>query len=163
VTPDDPLVRHYLDQSMVMRLATISARGNASITPLWFVVEHGRVLASTSAATLAARNAEADARVTVLLDAEKAGHSEIVVRLSGTAEVHHGLPSAQVMARFAAKYYLAPGGLRSEIGHARQRPLRTRYYAQSDAVLLAIEPTEAELVPLPSPAAPEEPYRTDQQ
>lgn len=151
--PDDPLVRHYLDQSMVMRLATISARGNASITPLWFVVEDGRLLASTAAATMAARNAEADARVTVLLDAEKAGRSELVLRLSGTAEVHHGLASARVLARFAAKYYLAPGGLRSEIAHARQWSRRARYYAQSDAVLLAIAPTDAELLPLP-PAPP---------
>jgi len=147
--PDDPVVRHYLAHSMVMRLATISARGNASITPLWFVVDRGRFVAATGAATLAARNAGADARVMLLLDGEKAGRSELVLRMSGTAEVRKGLPPARVMARFAAKYYVAPRGLRSEFAHARQWSLRTRYYAQGEAVLLAIEPTHAELVSVP--------------
>jgi len=44
--PHDPLVRHYLDHSMVMQLATITARGNASVTPLCFVRHGDHLIAS---------------------------------------------------------------------------------------------------------------------
>jgi hypothetical protein len=148
--PDDPLVRHYLAHSMVMRLATISARGAASITPLWFVLDGDWLIASTGAATVAARNVGYDRRVTLLLDGETAGRSELVLRLSGTAEVRRGLPPVRLMARLAAKYYVAPRGARSELLHARQWSLRSRYYAQSQAVVLAIKPEHAELVAVPA-------------
>ncbi len=147
--PDDALVRHYLNHSMVMRLATVSARGNASLTPLWFVQDRHRLIASTGAATLAARNIGADPRVALLLDGEKAGRSDMVLRIIGVAEVHEGLPRARMFARIAAKYYLAPLGLRSEVANAGRWRLRTRYYGQSDAVWLAIEPSRAELVTVP--------------
>ncbi len=146
---NDHLVRHYLAQSMVMRLATVSAKGAPSLTPIWFVVVEGRLVASTAATTVAARNVAVDPRVTVLLDGEKAGPSDHVLRLRGNAALHHGLPPVGVLARFAARYYLAPSGLRSEIAHASRWRLRARYYAQSEAVWLAIEPTAAELIPVP--------------
>ena len=146
---NDHLVRHYLAHSLVMRLATVSTKGAPSLTPIWFVVANGRLIASTGATTVAARNVAVESRVTVLLDGEKAGQSDYVLRLRGVATVHHGLPPGGVLARFGAKYYLAPSGLRSEIAHANLWRLRTRYYAQSEAVWLAIEPTTAELVPVP--------------
>ncbi len=109
-----------------MRLATVSANGAPSLTPIWFVVVKGRLIASTAASTVAARNVAAEPRVTVLLDGEKAGQSEYVLRVRGVAAVHRGLPPAGVLARFGAKYYLAPRGLRSEIAHASRWRLRTR-------------------------------------
>ena len=124
--PDDPIVHHHLARSRVMRLATVSARGAPSLTPIWFVTVDGRLVVSTAAATVAARNVAADPRVTVLLDAETAGRSQVVLRLRGTAEVHHGLPPLGVLARFGARYYLSPGGLRCELTHARLWRLRTR-------------------------------------
>ncbi|MFZ1489292.1 MAG: pyridoxamine 5'-phosphate oxidase family protein, partial [Ilumatobacteraceae bacterium] len=66
MTPDDPTVRHYLKHSMVMRLATQSSTGRASLTPIWFVVSDGALVASTAASTVAARNVAADPRVAVL-------------------------------------------------------------------------------------------------
>jgi hypothetical protein len=148
---DDALVRHYLDTSMVMRLATVSARGHASITPLWFVVDGGMLLAGTAAHTVAVRNVRADGRVSVLLDAERAGPSSMVLRLWGRATVQDRLPSPAVVARMAAKYYLTPRGARVELAHARQWALRLRYYRQADGVVLAVEPTSAELVDVPTP------------
>jgi hypothetical protein len=148
---DDALVRHYFDCSMVMRLATVSARGYPSITPLWFVVDDGVLLAGTAAHTVAVRNVRADERVSVLLDAELAGPSSIVLRLWGRATVHDRLPSPAVMARMARKYYLTPRGARVELAHARQWPLRLRYYRQAQGVVLAIEPGSAELVGRPTP------------
>jgi hypothetical protein len=146
---NDHLIRHYLAHSLVMRLATVSATGAPSLTPIWFVVVKGRLIASTAATTVAARNVAAQSRVTMLLDGEKAGQSDYVLRLRGVAAVHDGLPPAGALARFGAKYYLAPSGLRSEIAHANRWRLRTRYYAQSEAVWLAIEPTTAELIRVP--------------
>jgi hypothetical protein len=151
---DDHLVRHYMARSLVMRLATVSATGAPSLTPIWFVAVKERLIASTAATTVAAHNVAAEARVTVLLDGEQAGPSDYVLGLRGVATVHHGLPPASVLARFGAKYYLAPRGLRSEIAHAHRWRLRTRYYAQSEAVWLAIEPTTAELIPVPRTCDP---------
>ena len=146
---DDPLVDHYLAQSLVMRLATVSATGGPSLTPIWFVTVDRRLISTTAATTVVARNVAVEPRVTVLLDGEAAGSSELVVRLGGTAEVHRGLPPLGVLARFAVKYYLSPGGLRSELAHASRWMLRARYYAQADPVWLTIEPTDAELIPVP--------------
>jgi F420H(2)-dependent biliverdin reductase len=147
--PDDPLVGHYLAKSLVMRLATVSGRGGPSLTPIWFVTVNGRLVLSTGATTVAARNVAAEPRVNVLLDGEVAGQSEFVLRLRGTAEVHRGRLPLGALARFAVKYYLSRGGLRSELSHASRWKLRKRYYAQSDAVWLSIEPTAAELIRMP--------------
>jgi hypothetical protein len=149
VSPDDPLVRHVVDRSDVMRLATISAHGHPSVTPLWFVVHEGAMIAGTAASTVAARNVAADPRVTVLVDGERAGRSTTIVRLRARAAVHPGLPPAAVMARLAAKYYLTPAAARSEARHVRQWTLRRRYYAQAEAVWISIEPASAELLPVP--------------
>lgn len=149
--PDDPIVGRYLATSLVMRLATTSASGAASITPIWFVPVDGQLIASTAAATVAARNVAADPRVTVLLDGELAGRSDYVVRLRGRARVHEGLPSWAAMARIGRKYYLTPHGLRTELTHLTSWPLRNRYYRQSEAVWISIDPAAAELVRVPEP------------
>jgi predicted pyridoxine 5'-phosphate oxidase superfamily flavin-nucleotide-binding protein len=146
---NDPQVGHYLQRSLVMRLATVSAQGAPSLTPIWFVTADRSLVSTTAATTLAARNIAADPRVTILLNAERDGQSDYALSLRGIAEVHHGLPPARVMARFAAKYYLSRGGLLSELGHAKLWRLRWRYYAQSDPVWLAIEPKSAELTRVP--------------
>lgn len=151
---DDPIVGHYLTHSLVMRLATLSAGGAASITPIWFVMANGTLVATTAASTVAARNMAADPRVSVLLDGEAAGRSDYLLRLRGTAEVHDGLPPVRALARLARKYYLAPGGLSSELAHANRWRLRMRYYSQAEAVWLAITPIAAELVIDPLPRSP---------
>jgi hypothetical protein len=133
-----------------MRLATMSAAGHTSITPLWFVVDRGRLIAGTAASTVAVRNVRADHRVTVLLDGERTGQSDFVLRLRGVAEANGGMPPRAAMIRLAAKYYLSPGGLRCELRNGRRWRLRQRYYAQASAVWIAIEPTAAEFLPLPS-------------
>ena len=152
MTTVDGLVAHYLAKSMVMRLATLSRRGAPSLTPIWFVVVGGRLIASTAAATVAARNIAVDSRVSVLLDAEAAGTSDFVMRLHGRAEVHPGLPPVGALARMALKYYVSPRGVRTELAHAQQWRLRGRYYASAEAVWLAIEPTDADLVRVPDGA-----------
>jgi hypothetical protein len=149
MTPEDPLVRHYVATSLVMRLATLSAAGHASVTPLWFVTWRGALVAATGAATIAARNVRADPRVSVLLDGERAGRSRWLLRLAGVATAHPGMPPMTAVARLATKYSLSPRGARDEIAHARLWRLRLAYSGQSDAVWLEIRPTGAELLPVP--------------
>ncbi len=144
---DDPLVAHVVRNSFVMRLATMSAAGHPSITPLWFVVDRGRLIAGTAASTVAVRNVRADPRVSVLLDGERYGQSDVVLRLRGVAEADDGLPPRSAMIRLAAKYYLSPGGLGCELHNSRRWRLRQRYYAQATAAWIAIEPTGAEFLP----------------
>lgn len=146
---DDPLVRRFLARSHVMRLATMSAKGRPSLTPIWYVVWRGRLIASTAASSVAARNVRSDPRVTVLLDGEKEGRTDDLVRLRGAAEVYLRLPPFGVLWRVALKYYLSWGGLRSELGHATRWPLRARYYRQAQPAYIAITPISAELVLVP--------------
>jgi hypothetical protein len=136
--------------SFVMRLATMSAAGHTSITPLWFVVQEGRLIAGTAASTVAVRNIRADPRVTLLLDGERAGPSALVLRLRGDAEAINGMPPRRAMARLATKYYLSPGGLRCELRNSRRWRLRQRYYSQADAAWIAIRPTNAEFLDVPA-------------
>lgn len=148
MTPEDPLVRAFLERSLVSRIATRSPKGWPSLTPLWFVCDGGLLYATTGLATLAARNAASDPRVAVLLDAESGGgRSAHVLRLVGRARVETGVPSWRVLARFAAKYYL--GGWRTELAHASRWALRGRYYAQAEAATIVIAPERAELLRAP--------------
>jgi len=149
VTPEDPIVRTFLERSLVARIATRSARGWPALAPLWFVEDGGRLYTTTGAATLAARNAAADAAVTVLLDAEAGGASAHVLRLRGRATVRAELPSWRIVLAFARKYYLAPGGLRSELAHAARWNLRRRYYAQGEPATIEIALERAELLRRP--------------
>lgn len=148
MTPGDPVVRVFVERSLVARIATRSAKGWPALAPLWFVESGGRLWTTTGAATLAARNAAADPHVAVLLDAEAGGHSAHVLRLHGRAVVHRGLPPLRVLAEMARKYYV--GGFWSEIAHSAQWDLRRRYYAQSEAVSIEITPERGDLLRHPA-------------
>jgi hypothetical protein len=149
VTPDDPIVRTFLEHSLVARIATRSAKGWPALAPLWFVEDGGRLYATTGAATLAARNAAANPAVSVLLDAEGGGASAHVLRLHGRATVHAALPPWRVLFSFARKYYLSPGGLRCELANAGKWNLRRGYYAQAQGVTIEIALERAELLRRP--------------
>jgi len=129
-------------------VATRSPTGAPSLTPLWFVIEGGRLFLTTGRATLAARNAELNPEICVLLDAEGRGRSDRVLRLRGRATVLPQLPSWRVLARFALKYYL--GGARSELTHAGKWRLRQHYYGQGRAAVIEVVPESAELLRLPA-------------
>jgi hypothetical protein len=147
VTPDDPIVRAFLEKSLVARIATRSPKGWPALTPLWFVCAGGRLYTTTGRETLAARNAAATPAVAVLLDAEAGGASAHVLRLCGRALVRPGLPAWPILARMAIKYYL--GGWHSELAHAARWNLRRGYYAQSDGVTSEIAPESADLLRRP--------------
>ena len=56
-----------------------------------------------------------------------------------------------MLLRIAARYYLAPGALASELGNVTRWLLRARYYAQvgGGPGHLRIVPLDAEIVPAP--------------
>jgi Pyridoxamine 5'-phosphate oxidase len=134
---------------MIARVATRSPRGGAFLTPLWFVATGGRLFAATGAGSVTVRNLRGDPQVVLLCDADLGRREDRVLRLRGRATVHDGYPSWRVLARFGLKYYLAPGGLRCELRHARRWPLRQRYYARSRPAVVEVEPEGAEWLARP--------------
>jgi pyridoxamine 5'-phosphate oxidase-like protein len=147
VSPRDPLVEAYLRHSLVARVATLGRTGEPALTPLWFVWHQGRMHLGTARSTLAARNAAVNPAVAVLLDDSGSPRESRVLRLRGRVGVRYDLPSWGVLAQLARKYYLSPGGLRSELAHASRWLLRARYYRQAQPALLEVEPLDAELLP----------------
>jgi hypothetical protein len=146
----DPAVSALLDEAMVALVATRSAAGRPFVTPLWFVVDGGALYLTTGLETRAARNIARHPVVTVLLGGERGGR-DALLRLRGTASGHAGLPSWRVLARIAAKYYVAPAALAVELSNAAKWGLRLRYYAQvkGGAGYLRIEPSAAEILRRP--------------
>jgi len=67
---DDPVALDIVRRSMVARIATVSRGGRPSVTPIYFVPMGGRIWLATLDWTLAARNVNADPRVSVLVDTE---------------------------------------------------------------------------------------------
>ena len=150
LAPTDPAVSAFLADSMVARLATVSAAGRPFVTPIWFVVDAGTLYMTTGQQTRAARNITRNPRVTLLFGGEGA-RQDVVLRLQGDASCHAGLPSWRVLARIAVKYYVAPSALAVELRHAGQWGLRARYYSQvpGSAGYLRVVPTAAEMLRVP--------------
>lgn len=120
---------------------------------MWFVVVGDRLVLTTAAQSLTARNLRRDPRVTLIVDASRTAPGRLgtrSLRLTGTAEVVDGLPPWPVMIRLAAKYYLDPRCAVVEVRHFRRWRLRSRYYAAGQAVWISVKPVRAEIVPLPS-------------
>ena len=147
MTPDDPEVQGFLADSMVVELATLSRKAVPSLTPIWFVCDHGRIYMGTGAATLAVRNISARAGVVLLFDAERRGKSDRILRITGHATVRRDTPTLRVLLRMAMKYFLSPGGMRSELAHFRKWGLRRRYYAQGKPAVIEVVPETAEFLP----------------
>ena len=146
---EDADVQACIARARVALVATRSPRGAPFVTPLWFVVRNGRLLCTTSAASVTVRNLDADGAASVLLYDGVDESATRLLRLRGHAMARRGRLPFGVVARMAAKYYASPAGLAVELAHARLWPLRLRYYAQSEAALLDFVPEVAAFVPRP--------------
>jgi hypothetical protein len=149
VRPEDPIVRGFLRDSFVARVATQSRSGRPALTPLWFIFQDGHLFMATGQGSLAARNTVARPEVALLLDGEAAGRSEYVLRVRGRGVVHPGLPTWSLLARIALRYYLAPSAARIELAHAPLWGLRQRYYAEGQGAVIEVVPETAELLQRP--------------
>ena len=145
---DSAVARRFLDRSMVVRLATLSAQGQPHITPLWFVSDGRRVYVTTRNASLAARDVTATRQVVMLFHGERAAGPARVLRVAGRAQSGRRL-RLSVLLRFALKYHLSPGGLRNLAGGLRTVPARVRYYAEryGEAGVIEVSPESAGFLP----------------
>jgi hypothetical protein len=145
-SPTDASVRRFLRRSMVVEVATLSAKGHPFVTPLWFVVDGGALYLTTGPETRAGRNVVGHPQVTLLFHGERR-----VLRMRGTGTCHRGVPSWRVLLRAAAKYYVGPRALPGELRNASRWTLRWRYYGQLKGGLgyLRVVPGAAALLPRP--------------
>ncbi len=148
---DDPAVLEMMRRAMVARIATLSRNGRPSVTPLYFVLLNGRICLGTVEWTLAARDVNADPRVSVLFMLDQNHHDHRTLRITGRAVVRTDPQiHRSYVIRVAFKYVLIPGGLRNQLAHLRLRPLVRRYHAQSAAkgrpCVIEVSPEQAELL-----------------
>lgn len=127
---DAPPVREFLRDSLVAHVASRSAKGAPFVTPLWFTPHAGVLWVTTGFESRLARNVERQPEVTLLLWGEMRRHPGEALRVRARASRHPGLPPRTVLLRIAARYYLAPRALASELGNVARWPLRARYYSE---------------------------------
>jgi len=150
-SPSDPDVRAFLDGSLVVQVATLSAAQRPFTTPLWFVVDRGALYITTGVESRAGRNIARHGAVVLLFSGEHLNAPPRCLRLRGTATCHRGLPSWRILWRVAAKYYLSPRALFVELRNADKWRLRLRYYGQvaGGAGYIRVVPTAAEFLAWP--------------
>jgi hypothetical protein len=151
LSPNAPLVREFLRDSLVAHVASRSAAGHPFVTPLWFTPHAGVLWVTTGFDSRLARNIAQQPKVTLLLWGESRRRSGEVLQLRTEATRHAGLPPWTVLMRIAARYYLAPRALASEFQNATRWLLRARYYAQigGGAGHVRLVPLAAEVVGRP--------------
>jgi hypothetical protein len=147
--PTDSLVRTYLRHSLIVQVATLSAKKHPFVTPLWFVVDGGALYITTGPESWAGKNVMQHPEVTLLFSGELFAEPDRPLRLRGTATCHHGFPSWRVLLRVAAKYYLSPRALRVELRNARKWRRRQLYYAQAKGGVgyIRVVPRAADFLP----------------
>jgi len=129
---NDVAVEHFVQQSMVARIATLSHNGRPSITPLYFVTMKDHIWLGTADWTLAAREVKDNPYVSVLFQMERNSVDRRILRLTGSAKI---CTDAKIVRasnlRMALKYILSPGGIRNHLVHFRLLPLNRLYHIQS--------------------------------
>lgn len=149
--PDAPVVQEFLRDSLVAHVASRSAAGRPFVTPLWFTPHGGELWVTTGLGTRLGKNVAHQPELTLLLWGEARRRPGELLRLRARATRHAGLPPWPVLLRIAARYYLAPGALASELGNVTRWVLRARYYAGigGGPGHLRLVPLDAEIVTTP--------------
>ncbi|MEO8613074.1 MAG: pyridoxamine 5'-phosphate oxidase family protein [Chloroflexota bacterium] len=129
---DDPAVLNFIQRAMVARIATLSHNGRPSITPLYFVTMKGHIWLGTADWTLAAREAKADPRVSVLFQIEQNPNDHRILRIMGSATVQTDTKTMRSSnLRMALKYILTPGSIRNRLSNRRLIQFERLYHMQS--------------------------------
>jgi hypothetical protein len=141
----------FIRGSMVALVATRSPKSRPFVTPLWFVLDGGVLYVTTGTQTWAGRNIARHPAVTLLFGGERGMKTQPILRLRGHATCENGFPPWRVLARVAAKYYVAPGALVTELRNVARWGLRMRYYGgvPGGAGYLKVVPTSAEFLRRP--------------
>ena len=146
-----PEAEAFILGSMVALVATRSPKSRPFMTPLWFVLDRGALYVTTGAQSWAGRNIAGHPEVTLLFGGERGMAPERILRLRGRGTCANGFPPWRVLARVAAKYYIAPRALLVELRHMALWGLRMRYYGgvRGGPGYLRIVPTSAEFLRQP--------------
>lgn len=135
----DARIERFVSRCMVVRVATLSASSVPHLTPLWFVRRGGDFYMTTRTASPAARHIAANRDVVLLFEKER-GRSTRVLRIRGRATIKPGEHfSPGILARFALKYYLNPGGAGDIARSLRTIPARLLYYSERAGESCAIQ------------------------
>jgi hypothetical protein len=127
----------------------MSAAGKPRLTPLWFVHEGGTLYLNARAESPAVKAIKANPSVVVLLGADRSRTSRSVLKLTGVATYDAGRQySPLLLARFALKYHLSPGGVRNFFGNLDTLRERLRYYEEraGEAGTIEFHAATAELI-----------------
>ena len=151
---DDPAVLEILRRAKVARIATLSANGRPSVTSIYFAYVNGHIWLGTADWTLAAREAAADPRVSVLLQVEHNPQDRRILRITGNAVVRtDGAAQRIFMIQAALRYSWTPGGLLNQWQHRHLLGMMRRYHAQSahkgKACVIDVTPESAEFLEAP--------------
>ena len=157
MTFDDPEVREFLAHSMVLRLASLSPKGQPLLRCLWFVCQQGRMFMFTASVTPTGRSISVHPDVTMLFDGERGPGSGRLLRVRGRAVYRRerGIV-AVVLLGLARKYLLTFPGLRNMLAHARRVPAAIRFYAGQGweergkglGLIMEVLPEDFEFLPL---------------
>ena len=151
----DPRIDRFISRCMVVRVATLSASGLPHLTPLWFVRSPdgqagGDFYMNARSASPAPRDLAANSDVVLLFEKER-GRSTRTLRIRGRATFSAGEQFAPaILARFALKYYLNPGGAGDIVRNLGTVPARLLYYREraGEAGAIQVTPETAELIAL---------------
>jgi nitroimidazol reductase NimA-like FMN-containing flavoprotein (pyridoxamine 5'-phosphate oxidase superfamily) len=102
---DNPQVRNFLQRSMNMRVATLSAHKVPHITPLRFIYDGRSIYALTRTVTLVARHIRERPNVVLLFDAEQRTGPVLRVRAHAVMRSDSRL-TGWMERRAATKYFL---------------------------------------------------------
>lgn len=153
---DDPAVVDVLRRAMVARIATVSRNGRPHVNPLYFVCGDGKIYLGTVERTLAARNVQADPRVTVLFDIEGEPDDRRVLRIRGSALVRTDSTLCRWYVRHdLRKYILSRRGIANSFAHIRLLPLVRRFVTSGEKgreCVLEVRPEAAEFLLAPEQA-----------
>jgi hypothetical protein len=134
-----------LCKSKIARLATVSSGGLPNITPLWFVLDGGRLYMNTREASIAVRNLKVHPEVVVLVELGRGR----VARIRGSAQFTRvGRTRWRAAFLAALKYYLSPGGIWDTVVSIAQMPSRVRYYLEraGESGVIVMTPMTFELL-----------------
>src|SRR5262245_58722416 len=137
---------------LVRRACRVALGGGPTVRHATLVhALRGVLWVTTGLDTGLGRNVARQPEVTLLLWGEARRRPGGALRLRARATRHAGLPPWAVLLRIAARYYLAPGALASELGNVTRWLLRARYYAQvgGGAGHVRLVPLDAEVVTAP--------------
>jgi nitroimidazol reductase NimA-like FMN-containing flavoprotein (pyridoxamine 5'-phosphate oxidase superfamily) len=147
---DDTEVQQFLADSMVARVATISARRTPQLMPLYFVRLDDKLYMNNATTSPTVRNIAANPRVVLLFEADRGRRRDRCLRITGVATFRQDKAIARrVSLRAALKYQFSPAALLSTLRNARKLLAMKRYRAERSSGMIEVAPESAEFLPMP--------------